>query len=257
MGSRELRAAVERVFRAVRPLVVEAYAEPRAPTERKSDGTVVTDLDRRLEDELADGLLALDARWGLFGEEGGLRRDGESTWHLDPLDGTLNFVRRIPLFACQAALVDEAGPRLAVIYDPLRDDLAWAERAEGAWREGRRLAVSTRPIDRALVLTDISRTGVFVTDPDALPRLRRKVFRMRSLGSVGVHLRAVASGEADAYLASRRWPSPLHDVAPGVLLVREAGGKVTTFDDGDATADPRSLLAAAPPLHAELQGILG
>lgn len=248
---------IERAFRATREVVLEAFRRPEERPSRKEDGTVVTELDHELEGRLSRALLDLDARWGLFGEEGGVLREGSPTWHLDALDGTLNFSRRLPLFVSQAALLDEGEPVLAVIYDPLRDLFAWAAAGAGAWREGERLEVARRPIRDALLLVDIARRGALVQRPELLPRLRRSVFRMRSLGCAGIHLLSVAAGHADAFLGTRESPSPLHDVAPGTLFVREAGGRVTSFDGGSALEDRRSLLAANPDLHAALRELLG
>lgn len=224
---------------------------------RKEDGTVVTDLDHELESRIADALLALDADWGVTGEEGGGLRSGSPTWHLDALDGTLNFSRRIPLFVCQAALVEGHVPLVAVIYDPLRDVFAWAARGRGAWEEGVRLAVGRRPVEDALLLVDIALSGAFVRRPDLLPKLRRNVFRMRSLGCAGLHLLSVAAGRADAFYGARRRPSPLHDVAPGVLFIQEAGGLVTSGDGGPPLEDRRTLLAAHHELHGLLHALVG
>jgi len=243
---------LERAFRATRDVVREAFLRPAQKPARKDDGTVVTALDHELEARLAQALLDLDPRWGVVGEEGGVLREGTPTWHLDALDGTLNFSRRLPLFVSQAALVDEGEPVLAVVYDALRDLFAWSARGEGAWREAERLHVARRPASEALLLVDIARRGVLVQRPELLPRIRRHVYRMRSLGCVGIHLVSVAAGEADAFLGSRGGPSPLHDVAPGTLFVREAGGLVTSLDGEDPLADRRSLLAAHPELHRAL-----
>jgi myo-inositol-1(or 4)-monophosphatase len=247
---------LERTFRGVRDVARSAFRAAPSRPGRKEDGTVVTALDHELESRLAAALLALDDDWGVVGEEGGTLRAGNPAWHLDALDGTLNFSRRIPLFVCQAALVDGDEPLLAVIYDPLRDVFAWAARDRGAWEEGSRLRVSRRPVEEALLLVDVARSGAFVQRPDLLPKLRRGVFRVRALGCAGLHLLSVAAGRADAFFGSRGRPSPLYDVAPGVLFIQEAGGLVTSGEGGPPLQDRRTLLAAHPDLHAALQTLL-
>jgi myo-inositol-1(or 4)-monophosphatase len=251
-----LAPAVERAFRAVRGEVEAAFRRAPGPVEMKEGRTVVTDLDRRLEARLAEALLALDPAFGLVGEESGVVRADTPTWHLDPLDGTLNFSRRLPVFGCQAALLEGADPLFAAVYEPLRDDFAWAARGEGAWRQGRAMRVSRRPLADALLLANVSRGGSFVRDPPQFARVRRAVYRLRALGTVALQLRDVADGAAEGFYGSRDAPSPLHDLAPGALLVREAGGIVTDGHGGDPFADRRSLLAAPPHLHGALLGLL-
>lgn len=247
---------LERSFRGVRDLVLQAFRAAPGRPGRKADGTVVTSLDHALEDRLSAALLGLDSDWGVQGEEGGVLREGTPTWYLDALDGTLNFSRRIPLFVCQAALVDGHDPLVAVMYDPLRDLFAWAAKGYGAWEEGDRLAVSRRPLEDALLLVDIARSGALVHRPDLLSRLRRNVFRVRSFGCAGLHLLSVASGRADAFYGARRRPSPMHDVAPGVLFIQEAGGRVTSGEGEPPLADRRTLLAAHHDLHGALHTLV-
>ena len=251
-----LRLALEPTFRGVAGVVRDAFARPPAPTERKADGTVVTRLDHELEARITTALLRLDATWGVIAEESGILREGTPTWYVDALDGSLNFSRRIPLFVCQAVLMDGNTPQFAVIYDPLHDRLAWAAAGAGAWREGQRLRVARRPLEDALLLVDIARSGAFVTNPEAIPKLRRAVLRLRSLGCVGLHFLSVAAGEADAFLGTRRRPSPLHDVGPGTLFVREAGGLVTNLQGEDVIPDRRSILAAHHELHGAIRQVV-
>ena len=247
---------LERAFRGVRDIAREAFRAPPGRPGRKADGTVVTSLDHALEARLSKTLLALDRDWGVTGEEGGVLREGSPTWHLDALDGTLNFSRRLPMFVCQAALVDGAEPLIGIIYDPLRDVFAWCARGRGAWEEGSRLQVSRRPIEDALLLVDVARSGAFVHRPELLPKLRRNVFRMRSFGCAGLHLLSVAAGRADAFYGARRRPSPLHDVAPGVLFIQEAGGLVTSGDGQPPLEDRRTILAAHHDLHGTLRTLV-
>lgn len=252
MDVSHLAAPLERALRALRPLVQEVWDAPPGAFERKADRTVVTELDRQLEDRLAEALLALDPTFGFVGEEGGERRPGRPTWYVDPLDGTLNFSRRLPWFAMQAALVDGDQPILAAIYEPLPDDFAWAARGVGAFRQGRPIRVATRPLEDALLFLDLPRRGRLVREPDLLPPLRRAVYRARAVGTIALMLRDVACGAADAFYGSRDSGVALHDLAPGLLLVREAGGVVTDERGGDVWKTRTSLLAAAPETHRAL-----
>jgi myo-inositol-1(or 4)-monophosphatase len=248
--------AVEAAFRAVRDDVREAFARRPGRVEMKEDRTVVTALDRRLETAIGERLLAIDPAFGLVGEEHGEMRPGDPTWYLDPLDGTLNFTRRISRFASQAVLLEGEEPVFAAVYEPLLDDYAWAARGAGAWREGRPMRVSDRPVGDAVLLLDVSKGGRFMDVPGLIRDLRRAVYRVRALGTIAVQMRDVADGAAEAFFGSRRSPSRLHDVGPGVLLVREAGGTVTDAEGRDPFAERRSLLAASPSVHAALRTLL-
>jgi myo-inositol-1(or 4)-monophosphatase len=250
-----LAREVEAALRSVRPRVAEAFRTPPDGGRRKEDGSVVTDLDVALERELVERLLAVEPSFGLVSEERGAVRAGRPTWVLDPLDGSFNFSRRIGLFAIQVALLDGEEPLVAAVYEPLRDDLTWAARGAGTWREGTRCRVGGAPPEAAVVLVDVNERGIFVEDPSLLPRLRRAVYRLRSYGSTGLHLRDVAAGTADGALGGRGRPQPLHDVAPGALLVREAGGLATDLDGRDLLRDRRTLAAGGAAVHALLLAV--
>jgi myo-inositol-1(or 4)-monophosphatase len=254
-----LEALAERAahaFRALRPVVLDAFAAPVVPPRFKADRSVVTDLDVRLEEMLAPALLAWDERWGLVSEEAGKVREGTPRWVLDPLDGTYNFSRRIPLFASQAALMDERGTVFSAVYEPLRDDYTWAARGLGTWRDGRRVRVSDVEPSAAVVSIDLDERGIFIDDATLMPRLRASVYKLRALGSIGLHLRDVAVGTSDGCLGGRGQPQPLHDVAPGALLVTEAGGRATDLDGRPVLETRIGLVAGAPRLHAHLLDVL-
>jgi myo-inositol-1(or 4)-monophosphatase len=253
----DLAGPVEVALRATRARVQEAFAEAPSPERFKEDGSVVTDLDHELEARLAETLLDLEPSWGLVGEESGEIRAGRPTWHLDPVDGTANFSRRLGVFASQVVLVDGTQPLFAAVYEPLADAFTWAARGAGTWHQGVRVRIPDREVRKALVFVDVARSGLFREHPDLIMRLRRGTYKTRALGSIAIHLRNVAVGAGDGYLGGRAHTTPLHDVAPGALLVREAGGLVTDGRGGDALAERRMLVVGAPRLHAWLCELLG
>ncbi len=247
---------VEAAFRGIRSRVVEAFEREPEQRRLKHDGSVVTALDHELEGLLGDALLALEPDYGLIGEESGVIREGTPTWVLDPLDGTANFARRSPLFGSQVALLDGIDPLFSAVYEPLRDDFTWAAAGAGAWRDGKRLELSSRPVEEAIVYVDLANTGIFVDDADLITRLRRATYKVRSFGTIALQLRDVAAGTADGYLGGRGYASPLHDLAPGVLLVREAGGAVSDGAGGDPLQARDTLIVATDTVHAALVDLL-
>ncbi|MDJ0974577.1 MAG: inositol monophosphatase family protein [Planctomycetota bacterium] len=248
-------ADIEHALRATRPVVEAAFAAP-ASSRRKADGSVVTDLDLALEEVLANTLLELDSGWGIVGEESGEIRAGTPTWHLDPVDGTSNFARRSPLFGCQVALLDGTTPLFSAVYEPLRDDYTWAAAGCGAWREGERLRLLDPEPARAMVYVDVSKTGPFVERPAILPAMRRAFFKLRLLGSIALHLRDVAAGVADAYVSSRGFVTAYHDLAPGLLLCREAGAVDSDGAAGDPLDTRETLVVGTRRVHDAICAIL-
>lgn len=249
--------SVEEAMRATRAKVLSAYRRAADPERFKDDGSAVTDLDLELERDLAAVLMDLDTSLGIRGEESGTLRKGSPTWHLDPVDGTANFARRIGVFGSQLALVEDRRVLFAAVYEPLLNEFTWAAAGAGTWHEGRRMQMPDRPAKHAVVYVDISKSGLFAEHPTLLMDLRRGTYKTRALGSVAIHLRDVAIGAADGYLGGRRHASPLHDVAPGTLLIREAGGLVTDAAGHDVMAERRVIVAASARLHGWIRALLG
>jgi myo-inositol-1(or 4)-monophosphatase len=173
-------------------------------------------------------------------------------WIIDPLDGTVNFAHGYPAFcvsiACEADGVLEYG----VIYDPLRDELFEASRGGGARLNGQAIRVSAtaRP-DRSLIATgfpyDIRKR---VTETLArLGRLLEIVQGLRRGGSAALDLAYVACGRLDGFFEENLKP---WDTAAGLIIVTEAGGRVTTFDGGDYHINAPDIVASNGVLHQEL-----
>lgn len=251
----ELPGRIEALLRGTRETVCTAFAK-EPDWELKSDGSAVTALDYALERQIGDALLAMDPDWGVVGEESGVLRPGHLAWHLDPVDGTANFSRRSTQFASQLALVDGTDVLFGAVYEPLIDDYTYACAGAGAYREGRRLTPADTDPSAAVIYADVSHTGVFTDRPELLSTLRAAFYKVRMLGSVALHLRNVACGVADAFVSGRGYQIPMHDLAPGVLICREAGRLVTDAEGGDVLAARRTIVAATPTVHEQICRIL-
>ncbi|PIE56843.1 MAG: inositol monophosphatase [Desulfobulbus propionicus] len=177
-------------------------------------------------------------------------------WIVDPLDGTTNFAHSFPFFAVSIALVDNGLPVAAVVYDPLRDELFLASLGGSSWLGEHRLQVSaTEDLINALIGTgspyDIHRhLDEVIADTEALlPQVRD----LRIAGAAALNLASVACGRLDAYyeIGLKPW-----DTAAGMLLVSEAGGRVTDFQGKTFTFN-RPILASNGLLHQQLTKALG
>jgi len=197
-----------------------------------------------------------DARpdFGFLGEEGGLvgGRDPDSTWIVDPLDGTTNFLTGVPIFAVNIAL-EQAGRVVAgVTYVPLLEELFWAERGRGAWLNGERIQVSRREeLADAVLAVGIPFQGkprgeYFLRE---MERLTPRVAGIRRLGAGAVDLAYVAAGRFDAY-----WEQSVSvwDIAAGVVLVEEAGGIVSDTAGNPLALRSGTVMGANPRIHGEL-----
>jgi len=167
--------------------------------------------------------------YGVFGEEGGVQGERRHMWVIDPLDGTSNYLRGVPHYCVSIALVENGEPTDAVIFDPLRNELFTASRGAGAVLNDRRIRVAERKdLEGTMIHTGFAprernRASAQLKAVDALLVHGEDI---RRTGSAALDLAYVACGRADAYFEAgvKAW-----DIAAGLLLVREAGGKVCDF----------------------------
>ena len=215
----------------------------------KGPGDFVSHADIKAERVLRAELSRTRPDYGFLGEEGGeTRGDGRNRWIVDPLDGTTNFLHGVPHFAISIGLEREGEIIAGVIYQPISDELFWAEKGNGAYVDtpnarSRRLRVSGRKDPaRALVGTGIPHLGKS-DHADYLRRLASvmsKTAGVRRWGAAALDLAFVAAGRFDAYFefGLKSW-----DVAAGLLLVREAGGLISDINGQPYELGGPSLLA--------------
>jgi len=203
----------------------------------------VSDADRAADALVTARLRAAFPDDGIVSEESD-RVAGSSgrTWYVDPLDGTVNYLYRLPHWSVSVACADPDGGLAGVVYDPLRDELFSAIRGNGAFLGERRLATSdvTDP-GLALVATGFSYAAAERTaQAGVLARVAGSVRDIRRAGSAALDLAWVAAGRLDAYFEVSRsaW-----DTAAGALLVREAGGEVTWTEHTEIVASGRAVHA--------------
>jgi len=244
-------AAAEIAVRAGR-LLGETFAGVHEEDCKGHEGNLVTEADRASEALIVSLLRERFPAHAVRAEEGGGGGSHPVTWLVDPLDGTNNFAHAFPVFAVTIAAAHGDLVLAGVTYDPLRDELFAARLGGGATLNGRRLAVSTRDrLSAALVATGFPYDKG--TNPDnnlaqfcAVTPLVRGV---RRCGSAALDLAYVAAGRLDAYWerGTAAW-----DVAAGLLLVQEAGGRVTDYDGAAARLDGGRFVASNDRIHDPL-----
>ena len=196
----------------------------------KGHNDFVSEVDRAAEREIIAILQKSYPAHGFLAEESGRSGGDEYVWIIDPLDGTTNFLHGFPQFAVSIACEHRGRPQIAVVYDPMRQELFTAERGGGAQLEGRKIRVSKqRTLDGALVGTGFPyRANARWIDPylGMLRTVMQQTAGIRRPGSAALDLAYVAAGRLDGFweLGLSPW-----DTAAGTLLITEAGGRVGTL----------------------------
>ena len=219
----------------------------------KSKNDYVTQVDRKAEEVIINELKTAYPDHGILAEESGASaNDSEYLWIIDPLDGTTNYLHGFPQYAVSIGLQHKGRMEVAVIFDPIKNELFTAARGEGAQLNGRRIRVTPR---KGLNDTLIG-TGFPFKQPQHLDAylatfkaVHPKVAGIRRAGSAALDLAYVAAGRLDGF-----WEIGLNswDMAAGVLLVREAGGIVTDFSGDGHYLQTGNVIAAATKVYQPL-----
>ncbi len=247
----EFVPAMSEIAREAGALLMTYFAR-RVKIEYKGDVDLVTEADRASEALIVDRLQARWPRHDLVAEEGARASQGSDyRWYVDPLDGTTNFAHGYPVF-CVSLAVEHRGEIVAgVLYDPTRDELFSAEKGSGAYLNARRIHVSkTDKLAESLVATGFpSHKRHKNPNIHFYHRITLMTHGVRRAGSAALDLASVACGRFDGF-----WEFNLNpwDTGAGVLLVQEAGGKVTRFGGEPFTIDSRETVASNGLIHADL-----
>lgn len=223
-------------------------------TSMKGVHDVVTAMDGEVERFIRAAIARRYPDDAIIGEEDG-GRDGERLWLIDPIDGTANYARGLPRYCVSIGYLERRRPTVGAIYDPGNDWLYSAALGEGAWQDGRRLAVSATAEMRAATVECGWSTRRTTDDYLALlGRVMRAGAAIRRAGSGALGLVDVAAGRSEAYceLHINAW-----DCAAGMVLVREAGGFCNDFFAGDGLAEGNPLIATNAVLRDRLAATIG
>lgn len=225
---------------------------------KKGAADFVTAADLKAEQVIFEDLSKGRPKYGFVMEERGEVEgaDNSNRWIVDPLDGTSNFLHGLPQFAVSIALERDRLPYAGVIYNPITDELYWAEKGEGAYMNDRRLRVSGRgDLESALFATGLpfkGRPGLAraLKETEAVLSATAGV---RRWGAASLDLAFVAAGRFDAY-----WERGLKnwDVAAGAIIVREAGGMISEIEGGSRPTHEGSILAANAEIYEKARALI-
>ncbi len=245
-------ALAKRMAQNAGALALEFQSKGITP-ETKADESPVTAADRACEKLIVDSIAQEFPDDGVLGEEGS-SREGPSgrRWIIDPIDGTKDFVRGIPLWAILIGLEADGEIVAGAAYNPGQNLLLWAGRGSGAWSNGSRLEVSRQrdPKQAILCFNGFNKAGVSRFSGHLIPWVQR-FWAVRGLGG-SMDAMLVAQGKADVWIEPNASP---WDLAPLKLLVEEAGGRFASFD-GENTIYSGNAYACSPGLEPYLQELL-
>ena len=252
----EILKMVEDIARQAGAVLMSGYGNVRH-VQQKGAIDLVTEFDRRSEDLILSFIHREFPDHAILAEESGRNETvSEYQWVIDPLDGTTNFAHAIPIFCVSIGLLRNNIPVLGVVYDPFRDEMFSAESGCGAALNGKPIHVSSRADLGQAVLS----TG-FPYDVRTNPRNNLAQFvqfqlrtqAVRHLGSAALDCTWTAMGRLDGYweFGVKAW-----DVGAGTLIVREAGGRVTSLDGDEDFLSTDSILVSNGLLHAQMLRVL-
>jgi myo-inositol-1(or 4)-monophosphatase len=241
--------------------VMRFYDQPHQESTKASVFDVVTEGDKASEMVIVAALREAFPDHHIVGEEGGSYgaspEEAEYFWYIDPIDGTVNFANNIPFFAVSIAMADrELNPLVGVVLNPVSGELFSAAKGHGATRNGMEIRVSaTDSLQQAVMVTGFpydvaSQKWVNIEPFLALLQQSRGVRRM---GSAALDMSFVACGRFEGFWEPRLNP---WDCMAGIMLVREAGGKVTDYSGGEAGLDGSEIIASNGHLHEVMSQVI-
>lgn len=243
-------ATIRRTLNALRPRLLAAYG--RAPFSTKADGSPVTALDVTVEEALKEELATVVPDAGFYGEETTHDELASISWLIDPIDGTDAFIRGIPLCSTLVALLEHGQVTLGVVYNFATDEFYHAIRGHGAYVNGNPIHVSTRPFEQSTVVlesrtdsrNDFAYAKSLVTLMSASRIAQRVLF--------GYDLALVAHGKVEGVICHEPYEQ-IWDIAPGALLIAEAGGVVRNLHQDTYDPGNLNLIAATHEVYRTLR----
>jgi myo-inositol-1(or 4)-monophosphatase len=257
----KLREAAEHAAQDAGRSLLEIFSSRKLAVERKIDypGSIVTNADLESERIILRAIKKTGIKCKVHSEEAGRLDFGSDdvVWAVDPLDGTLNFARRIPYFAVSIGVMVNRKTVVGVIYNPILDETYTTIRNQGAFLNEKRIHVSrTRSLRGSALIFEWWNPEPSIPAPlDLAKRIYRFTRTLRSPGSVALNLCSVASGQFDGLVTVYR-KAPIYETAAGCLIVQEAGGMLTNSIGESWDSFSRSVLGGGPRIHRQLMKLV-
>ncbi len=240
-------------------ILKEGYGTAFRIDNKQGRNNLVTEYDYASEKAIISYIKSVFPNHKFLAEESGSSGQSngdEITWIIDPLDGTVNFAHAIPIFCVSIAAVQHGELLCGVIYQPLLDELFYASKGTGAFLNDKRINISDSDDMHTSLLVTGFPYNVDKNPYDCVGTFVKIVLNgipIRRLGSAALDLAYVASGRFDGF-----WEADLHpwDVAAGVIIVEEAGGKVTQYDGNKFNVFDSTILATNGLIHGQIMEVI-
>lgn len=223
---------------------------------RKAAHDFVTEMDVKSEDLIRERLLSACPEDEFFGEEGGGSESGAGRWIVDPIDGTTNFIKDIPLYTISIGYERNGELVIGCVYAPALDEMYRAVKGMGATRNGEPIHVSevSDPEEAVFSMSFAHRVqGSHNEMIGVLDRVCGNVNDLRRLGSAAFDLCCVSCGRTEGFF---ELGLNLYDIAAGVVILKEAGGTVTGWSDDENVLETGNVCATNGVVHSFLKGML-
>lgn len=242
----ELIVKIENIVKVCAKQIIDVKQETIEIENKEGIGNIVTQYDKKIQEELKSSLLNLLPEANFIGEEndyGEILKTGY-TFIVDPIDGTTNFSRNLSLSAISVALLKDAEPYIGVCYNPYIDEMFIAQKGKGAYLNGKSIKVSNKKLQEGILLT--GNAPYYADMREKSLKIIKKIAMIasdfRRFGSAVIELCNIACGRAELYFELKLQP---WDYAAGMLIVKEAGGNVSQMNGEKITFDKAiSILAS-------------
>ncbi len=217
----------------------------------KSIGDFVTNVDIKVEKIVLETLKYYYPDYTYITEESGEIIGNDDTIIIDPIDGTSNFIHGIPHVAIVIGKMTKNEITDGIIYNPILNEMFWSSKGKGSWCNNKRLRVSNRSVlSECLIGTGLPfGDRVYNGYLNEIDEILKSTAGIRRLGAAGLDLAYVASGKLDGF-----WEKDLNlwDISAGILLVKEAGGRISKMNGENWTTNSRDILASNTKIHSLL-----
>lgn len=257
-GSANLNVMMKTARKAGRGLLKDFSEVEQLQVSTKGPGDFVSRADRQAEETIREDLMVARPSYGFLGEEGKEIEGEDPTrrWVVDPLDGTTNFLHGLPHWAVSIALEHKGQIVAGVVYDPVKDEMFYAEKGQGAWLNESRMRVSARHrMNEAIFATGLPWAGQaeLPASLQDLARLLPATAGVRRYGAASLDLAYVAAGRYEGYWERRLKP---WDIAAGIIIVKEAGGLVEGLDPAQDPLENGSLICGNEAIFASFAKVI-
>lgn len=245
---------IEEICREAGSRIQRNFGKVTTGETKSARGDIVTKVDYESEDVLISAIRKKFPYHSILSEEAGsLPGKSEYTWIIDPLDGTSNFASQIPMFCVLVALAKNNVIQASATYDPIHDEFFYARKGQGSYVNGHKIHVSeTTEFDQMrLNISNVRLRSSLETFSHWRSVFALYTTYFQRFGSAGLSMAYVACGRSDAYIIGGAYP---WDIAAGALLIREAGGKISTLEGlpWQWKDQNQRIVAANPKLHRKL-----